>query len=46
MEGLMLDSIYDNLPDDDELTFLKLEMAYRQECDNAVFEAQRNAPND
>lgn len=42
----MLDPIYDDLPDDDELSFLKLEAAYHQECDNAVFDAQRNAPND
>jgi len=42
----MLDSIYDDLPDDDELTFLRLESAYREQCDNSIFDAQRNAPND
>ena len=40
----MLESIYDDLPDDDKLTFLKLEAAYRKECENAVFDAQKNAP--
>jgi len=38
----MLDPIYEDLPDDEELIFLKLESAYRQSCEQHVFEAQRN----
>lgn len=38
----MLDPIYADLPDDEELIFLKLESAYREACERNVFEAQRN----
>jgi hypothetical protein len=38
----MLDAIYEDLPDDEELIFLKLESAYRQTCEENAFEAGRN----
>ena len=41
----MLDSVYDDLPDDEELVFLKLESAYREVCERTVLEAQRNEAN-
>ncbi len=41
----MLDPIYDDLPDDEELIFLKLESAYRETCERNALEAQRNEQN-
>jgi hypothetical protein len=41
----MLDPIYDDLPDEEELIFLKLESAFRETCERNVFEAQRNEAN-
>jgi hypothetical protein len=41
----MLDPLYNDLPDDEGLIFLKLESAYRQACERDAFEAQRNEPN-
>jgi hypothetical protein len=38
----MLDPIYDDLPDDEELMFLKLESAYREACEQNIIEVQRN----
>ena len=38
----MVDPIYEDLPEDDELTFLKLEAVYRSLCDQNVFETLRN----
>lgn len=37
-----MDDIYADLPDDEELAFLKLEDAYRSACERAAFEAQNN----
>ena len=41
----MLDAIYDDLPDEEEMIFLKLESAFRGNCERSVFEAQRNEQN-
>jgi hypothetical protein len=42
----MLDPLYDDLPDDEVLTFLKLEKSYREACKRNIFEQQRNESND
>jgi hypothetical protein len=41
----MLETIYDDLPESDEMTFLKLEASYREQCERGAFEAQRNEQN-
>jgi hypothetical protein len=41
----MLDPLYNDLPDDEGLIFLKLESAYREACERNTFEARRNEPN-
>lgn len=38
----MSDTIYDDLPDNDELAFLKLESAFREQCDNNAFQIEQN----
>jgi hypothetical protein len=41
----MFDPLYNDLPDDEGLIFLKLERAYREACERNAFEAKRNEPN-
>src|ERR1043166_2742924 len=41
----MIDPIYDDLPDDEELAFLKLEREYRDRCESDAFDAKRNEEN-
>jgi hypothetical protein len=41
----MPDPIYDDLPDEEELIFLKLESAFRETCERNVIELQRNEEN-
>jgi hypothetical protein len=41
----MLDPIYDDLPDDEELIFLKLESDYRDRCERNVHQTLQNQEN-
>lgn len=38
----MSDTIYDDLPDNDELAFLKLEDAFRETCNNHAFQIEQH----